>query len=83
MRLHVAVVIIGLAPLLWTTAARAEEAPDVTRHVLGGSVGLRGDVVHDGYYSGAAVDTAIDYILEAIACAKRKASCLRSGSLIV
>jgi hypothetical protein len=47
MRLHAAVSIIGLAPFLWTAAARAEEAPATTRHALGGSVGLRGDVVRD------------------------------------
>jgi len=33
--------------------------------------------------AGAAVDTAIDYIFEAIAWAKRMTSCFRSGSPIV
>jgi hypothetical protein len=47
MRLHAALGILGLAPLLWATTGHTEEAPVVTRHALGGSLGLRGDLVRD------------------------------------
>jgi hypothetical protein len=47
MRLHLFVGIIGLAVLVLTAGARAEDAPALTRHALGGSIGLRGDAVRD------------------------------------
>jgi hypothetical protein len=39
--------IISLTVLSWSPCAHAEDAPAATRHALGGSIGLRGDVVRD------------------------------------